>query len=131
MISGFRHALCASGIFLGCSMALLIGANHPLAHASDAGARDRGAHIFHTTGCESCHSITGVGGDRAPDLSSVGQRRNSGQIRKQILTGGKGMPPFKTVLTKSEVKDLVAFLTSCRTDSVPGCREWTATQPAQ
>jgi mono/diheme cytochrome c family protein len=130
MMSGFRHALGACGVFLGCSIALLISANRP-AHASNSSARDRGAHVFHTSGCERCHSITGVGGDRAPDLSSVGQRRNSGQIRKQILNGGKGMPPFKTVLTKSEVKDLVVFLTSCRTDSAPGCREWTAAQPAQ
>ena len=76
-----------------------------------------------------CHSITGVGGKRAPDLGSVGLRRNARQIRKQIMGGGHGMPPFGEVLTKNEVNDLVAFLTSCRSDEAPGCRNWDAAQP--
>jgi cytochrome c1 len=41
------------------------------------------------------------------------------------------MPPFANVLTKDEVKDVVAFLASCRTDTAPGCRRWTASQPSQ
>jgi ubiquinol-cytochrome c reductase cytochrome b subunit len=64
-----------------------------------------------------------VGGTRGPDLGSVGLRRTPRQIRKQILHGGHGMPPFGGVLTRSEVDDLVLFLTSCRSDQVPGCRE--------
>jgi mono/diheme cytochrome c family protein len=118
-------------LFLGCSFAILIVVNRPVAHASNAGARDRGANVFHSKGCERCHSITGIGGDRGPDLSSVGERHGARQIKQQILKGGKGMPPFKDVLTKDEVKDLVAFLTTCRTDSAPGCRLWTSDQTPQ
>jgi mono/diheme cytochrome c family protein len=117
--------------FLGCSFAILIVVNRPVAHASNASDRDRGANVFHSKGCERCHSITGVGGDRAPDLSSVGRRHGARQIKQQILKGGNGMPPFKGVLTKGEVKDLVAFLTTCRTDSAPGCRQWTSDQTPQ
>jgi len=131
MMSPFRRALSACILFLSCSIAILIVANRLEVYASSASARDRGANIFHTKGCEHCHSITGVGGDRAPDLGNVGQRRDARQIKTQILKGGHGMPPFEDVLTKSDVKDLVAFLTSCRTDSAPGCRQWTAAQSAQ
>lgn len=91
----------------------------------------RGAVDFHTKGCERCHRITGVGGDRAPDLGSVGLRRNAHQIKLQILNGGHGMPPFGDVLSKKEVDDLVSFLTSCRTDTPPGCRELIPAQPSQ
>jgi hypothetical protein len=34
------------------------------------------------------------------------------------------MPPFGSILSKDEVKDLVIFLTSCRTETAPGCRQW-------
>lgn len=98
----------------------------PFTFASDRQARERGALNFHTRGCERCHSITGIGGKRAPDLGSVGLRRSPRQIRKQILQGGHGMPPFGEVLTRGEVEDLVYFLSSCRSDQAPGCRTWSA-----
>lgn len=127
----FRRAVSAWIFCLGCLFIALIIVNHPVAHASKAEERDHGALLFHSHGCERCHSITGVGGDRAPDLSSVGERRSADQIRKQILNGGNGMPPFKDIFSKGEVRDLVAFLNSCRTTSPPGCRQWPASQPAQ
>jgi len=122
---GFCAALCA------CSIAILAYAHHPVVHASSEEARERGAVAFHTKGCEQCHSIAGVGGDRAPDLGSVGQRRGASQIKVQILKGGHGMPPFESVLTKDEVKDLVVFLTSCRADAASGCRQWMPPQTPQ
>lgn len=131
MTSPFRRAVSACTLFLGCSFAILIVVNRPVVHASNASARDRGANVFHSKGCERCHSITGVGGDRGPDLSSVGGRHGARQIKQQIVKGGNGMPPFKDVLTKDEMKDLVAFLTTCRTNSAPGCRQWTSDQPPQ
>jgi len=111
--------------------AILVALNRPAAYASSAGKRERGANLFLTRGCVRCHSITGVGGSRAPDLGSVGLRRQAPQIKKQILNGGHGMPPFKDVLTKDQVKDLVAFLTSCRTSMAPGCRTWMPAEPSQ
>jgi mono/diheme cytochrome c family protein len=123
MTNRFRRAASASVALLACSIAVFTLANRSIAHASNPDARVRGAIAFHAKGCERCHSITGIGGDRAPDLSAVGQRRAPHQIETQILKGGHNMPPFEHVLTKGEVKDLVVFLYSCRTETPPGCRE--------
>ena len=71
-----------------------------------------------------CHSITGVGGVRAPDLGNVALRRDARRIKDQIMKGGHGMPPFGKVLKKDQVNDLVQFLTSCETKRAPGCRKW-------
>jgi mono/diheme cytochrome c family protein len=92
--------------------------------AADQQARERGSSVFQTHGCLRCHSITGVGGDRGPDLGSVALRRGPGQIRRQIVHGGHGMPPFGGVLNRREIDDLVEFLSSCRSDEAPGCRTW-------
>jgi len=94
--------------------------------AADLDARARGAAAFQTKGCLRCHSITGAGGTRAPDLGSVGLRRSPAQIRRQIVHGGHGMPPFGAVLGGRDIGDLVAFLSSCRSDQPPGCRTWKA-----
>lgn len=71
-----------------------------------------------------CHSITGVGGVRAPDLGDVGSWLAAGRIKNQIIKGGQRMPPFGKVLKKDEVNDLVEFLRSCQTKTAPGCRQW-------
>jgi mono/diheme cytochrome c family protein len=102
---------------------------HSVSHALNRDAGKRGALLFQTKGCERCHSITGVGGDRAPDLGSIGQRRKADRIKAQILHGGNGMPAFKGVLAKDEIEALVRFLTSCRSDTPPGCRQWTSSEP--
>lgn len=115
-----------TGRVLRIGAALLIAvASAQIAMSQDRARQDRGAADFRTRGCVRCHSITGVGGDRAPDLGSVGIRRSPRHIRIQILHGGHGMPPFGKTLTTSQVDDLVAFLSSCRTDDAPGCRNWT------
>lgn len=119
-----RNALCTSILLLSCAIIPCPSLHQEAAYASGDAERERGSIVFHTRGCERCHSITGVGGDRAPDLGSVGQRKLPNAIRAQILKGGGGMPPFQQVLSKDEVKDVVAFLTSCRTDTAPGCRSW-------
>lgn len=123
MTNPFRRAASACFALFAFLAIVLAFANRPVVYASNPDARERGAVVFRTKGCERCHAITGVGGDRAPDLGSVGQRRSSGQIKTQILKGGHGMPPFGNVLSKNEVKALAAFLTTCRTDTAPGCRQ--------
>jgi len=121
-MSFFRSVVYTSIVFLACFVFFIV-VKKPVAHASSGDARERGAIDFQTKGCERCHSISGIGGDRAPDLENVGSRRTGHQIKLQVVHGGHGMPPFGGVLTKNEVKDLVSFLTSCRTDKAPGCRQ--------
>lgn len=74
----------------------------------------RGAELFASSGCGHCHSINHVGGKKGPDLSNIGRTVKKAAIRKQILEGGNGMPPFEQVLQPAEIKDLVAYLHSCR-----------------
>ncbi|MGB7168754.1 MAG: cytochrome c [Acidobacteriaceae bacterium] len=94
--------------------------------AASSPALERGSVTFRNSGCPRCHSITGVGGTRGPDLEAVGLRRSPVQIRRQIMHGGHGMPPFGRVLGQRDIDDLVEFLSSCRTDKAPGCRRWAA-----
>jgi len=98
--------------------------------AATSPARERGATAFQNSGCPRCHSITGVGGTRGPDLGAVSRRRTPAQIRRQILHGGHGMPPFGRVLSLRDVDDLVEFLSGCRSEKAPGCRTW-STPPAK
>jgi mono/diheme cytochrome c family protein len=130
MTSLLRRAVCAGTIFL--SFLVLISApSHHAVRAANPDARQRGATVFQTRGCERCHSILGVGGDRAPDLGSVGHRKTASQIKTQVVNGGHGMPPFGKVLSTDEVKDVVAFLASCKTEEAPGCRQWMQAEPDQ
>jgi mono/diheme cytochrome c family protein len=85
------------------------------AAAQSAGdKRAHGATLFVQTGCQHCHTIQSLGGSKGPDLSGVGRRLDETQLRKQILEGGKQMPPFADILEKAETDDLVAYLHSCR-----------------
>ena len=74
----------------------------------------RGAVLFASSGCEHCHSVNHVGGKKGPDLSNVGRTAKKAAIQKQIIYGGDQMPPFGKILEPAEIKDLVAYLHSCR-----------------
>jgi mono/diheme cytochrome c family protein len=131
MMSPFRRAMSVCLPLLLCAVIFLTVTDRTAVRASASDPRERGAAVFHSRGCERCHSIAGVGGDRAPDLGSVGAERDARQIKTQILKGGHGMPPFADVLSKDEVKDLVAFLTACRSKTAPGCGQWLPAPSAQ
>ncbi len=77
-------------------------------------ARSRGALVFADNGCRQCHTMRNTGGKKGPDLSGVGRRLSEGQIRIQVIQGGKQMPPFGEILKQAELDDLVAYLHSCR-----------------
>jgi mono/diheme cytochrome c family protein len=89
--------------------------------ASSNNPRARGETIFASTGCRFCHSIGNVGGHKGPDLSDVGRTMKKAAIRKQIMNGSRNMPAFGSVLSSSEIDDLVSYLRSCRnqTTTVP------------
>ncbi len=81
-------------------------------HASAASNRAAGRALFHEKGCEHCHGVDGVGGEKGPDLSGIGRERKPEQISTQILHGGDAMPPFADVLAPDEVKLLVEYLSA-------------------
>jgi len=74
-----------------------------------------GARFFETKGCQYCHAISGSGGQRGPDLTTVGDRLSPQLITLRILNGGHNMPPFASTLKPDEVTALVAFLQSRKT----------------
>ena len=69
-----------------------------------------GAHLMSVEGCTACHQIEGVGGQRGPNLSQVGDRRSYGQLIWRIARGGGGMPAYGNVLKPSQVNALVTYL---------------------
>lgn len=71
-----------------------------------------GAQLFHSKGCEFCHSISNYGGHRGPDLTYIRDRLSSDQITIRIVNGGVNMPAFGGILTGAELQDLVTFLDS-------------------
>ena len=73
-----------------------------------------GAAVFESAGCRHCHTIGNSGGRVGPNLSGIGLTKAAAEIRRQIVHGGKGMPPFGDILERSQINDLVAYLRSCR-----------------
>src|SRR5262249_50096720 len=57
----------------------------------------QGAVVFQNKDCRNCHALQGKGGQRGPDLTTVGVRLTSGQLIDQISNGtpgGGNMPAY-------------------------------------
>jgi ubiquinol-cytochrome c reductase cytochrome b subunit len=70
----------------------------------------RGLLLFHQKGCQYCHRIDGIGGQRGPDLSDVAGRLNTMQITIRIINGGVNMPAYARMLQPDDLNAIVAFL---------------------
>jgi mono/diheme cytochrome c family protein len=95
-------------------IAALLLAYSSFAIASSRSQKAHGAAVFSESGCQHCHSIGNVGGHKGPDLSGVGRRKSKAALRQQIVYGSKVMPAFGDDLEPNELKDLIAYLHSCR-----------------
>jgi mono/diheme cytochrome c family protein len=75
-------------------------------------------HIVYKDRCAICHfseSDTGKIGPGLKGLYKRGKFADAGRvddatIENRILNGGKDMPPFRSVLTAGQVRDLMAYL---------------------
>ena len=112
--SVLRPALASLAVFL-ASLIFTPGSSHVsrgAVHASVSEDRAAARALFHEKGCEHCHGVDGVGGEKGPNLSGVGRELKPNQIRKQILEGGDAMPPFADALAPSETDLLVSYLST-------------------
>ncbi len=58
-----------------------------------------GKEVYASSGCSSCHSIDGKGGDSGPDLSNIGSERSATFMRDEILNPGTNKPNGEPGLT--------------------------------
>ena len=79
---------------------------------TDSGPIYSGGMDFNEKGCLYCHTISGHGGLRGPDLTYIGDRLSSDELTWRIMNGGLNMPGFGGTLTNEELSDLVIFLKS-------------------
>jgi len=72
----------------------------------------QGAMVFEQRGCINCHRIAGVGGQRGPDLTTVGRRLSTDELTWRVLNGGRNMPAYGATMTPQETAALVEFLST-------------------
>jgi cytochrome c oxidase cbb3-type subunit III len=58
-----------------------------------AGNAERGATVYQSNGCGSCHAIDGRGGILGPELTTIGQRRGAVYLRESIVKPAASHPP--------------------------------------
>jgi ubiquinol-cytochrome c reductase cytochrome b subunit len=82
----------------------------------------QGAAVLQIKQCRNCHALEGIGGQRGPDLSGVGERMTRDQLIDQISNGtpgGGNMPAFRKEMTPAEMDTLIDFLTTLRASGQP------------
>ncbi len=72
----------------------------------------QGGELFNDKGCLYCHTISGRGGKRGPDLTYVADRLTRDQLMIRIVNGGYNMPSYAHNLSPRELEALVSFLQS-------------------
>lgn len=79
---------------------------------STSGPVADGARVFHEKGCEYCHTVSGYGGIRGPDLTYAGDTMTPAQMTTRIYSGATNMPSYNGNLTSDQLSALLAFLSS-------------------
>ena len=77
----------------------------------------QGSLVFQYKNCRNCHALDGLGGDRGPDLTTIGVRMTRNQLIDQVSNGtpgGGNMPAYGKQISPAEMDALVDFLVSLR-----------------
>jgi ubiquinol-cytochrome c reductase cytochrome b subunit len=94
--------------------------------------RLQGAALFQSKDCRNCHALEGKGGQRGPDLTTVGTRLTHGQLIDQVSNGtpgGGNMPAYGKQITAAEMTALIDFLANLRPPDVPPAEPANARRP--
>jgi len=75
----------------------------------------RGGKLFHgdirmDVKCHGCHGWVGEGGGNAPPLVQLGRTISHAKFINAVLHGKGGMPPFDTVLSEDDVRQIIDWL---------------------
>jgi ubiquinol-cytochrome c reductase cytochrome b subunit len=73
-----------------------------------------GARIFEQHGCINCHMVAGAGGERGPNLTTIGTQLSTNELTWRILNGGRNMPAYGDTLSPQQTSELVEFLSTLR-----------------
>ena len=58
-----------------------------------AGNAERGAAVYQSSGCGSCHAVDGRGGILGPELTMIGARRGTVYLRESLVKPAASHPP--------------------------------------
>jgi ubiquinol-cytochrome c reductase cytochrome b subunit len=89
---------------------------------SSSPLRLQGALMFQNKSCRNCHALQGSGGQRGPDLTTVGTRLTRDQLIDQVSNGtpgGGNMPAYGKQISPAEMTALVEFLVDLRPTGAP------------
>lgn len=89
----------------------------------------QGSLVIQSMQCRNCHAIDGIGGQRGPELTSVGTRLTKDQLVRQVIQGGGNMPAYGKNLSPAQVDAVVAYMVSLRPPGIPPARD--SSQPGQ
>ena len=84
--------------------------------------RLQGAAVFQNKDCRNCHALDGRGGQRGPDLTTVGKRLTRDQLIDQVSNGtpgGGNMPAYGKQISPAEMTCLTEFLANLRPPDEP------------
>jgi cytochrome c553 len=80
------------------------------AHPSPVAAKSPGAKVFTSAGCGGCHSLAAARskGGIGPNLDQL--KPGYATIVRQVTHGGAGMPSFAGTLSRSQIKQVAAYV---------------------
>jgi ubiquinol-cytochrome c reductase cytochrome b subunit len=84
-----------------------------------------GVKLFYVQGCQYCHSIGPRGGHKGPNLTYVADKLTPRQMKVYIINGSHnngGMPSFGSVLTNTQLGNIIAFLKTRKQGNVKGLK---------
>jgi len=84
----------------------------PAVVGTNTGPVWEGSQLFIDRGCQYCHMIEGVGGQRGPDLTWIGDRLTKEQMTIRINNGGYNMPAYAPSLSSQDLDLILTFLES-------------------
>jgi len=85
-----------------------------------AGNVAAGKKLFHSSGCDGCHRVQGIGGRMGPDLTNIGKTRSAPHLREAIINPGADVRQRYWVVSAvtDDDKNLSGFLMNEDTYSV-------------